>query len=135
MIFLKNKNSGITIMEVVVAALILTMVVAGSLNSFLASSISCKTTDYTFIVINLIKNRIERLKGLDYNSLEQTAEVDTRLDKNGIPDVNGDFFRTTEVNTSYGTDLTEVTVSVNFLLRGEKRAQPIIIKTLFVNPE
>lgn len=127
-------KSGVTLAEVIVASVLLTMIVGSFLSILLMSSTSVKTTDYIYTATDLAKSRIERLKGLDYNSLPNAEETDSRLDKSGNPDPTGDFYRATEVNADYGTDLTEVKVEVYYVLRG-KPSQPIVMKTLFVNPE
>lgn len=134
-LLLKNRKKGMTLMEVVVASAILSVIVAGFLSVFLMSTTFCKSTNYVYIATNLAKSRTERLKGVDYHSLAQAEELDTRLNKDGVSDINGDFYRTTAINTGYGTDLTEVTVSVNFLVCGVRRPQPIVVKTVFANPE
>ena len=107
-----NNNSGVTIVETLVASALFILVSTSFLSVFLMSSTSCKSTDYMYTAINLAKARLERLKGLDYNSLPQAVESNTRLDKDGDPDAYGDFYRTTQVNNVYGTDLTEITVSI-----------------------
>lgn len=131
-----NNNSGITLAEVIVGSFIFTLIVGSFLSILLTSSASLKLTDYIYVSTNLAKSRIERLKGLDYNSLPNAEETDTRLDKNGNPDIDGDFYRTTEVTPIYNgvADMTEISVSVYYVLGEERSEQPIVVKTLFVKP-
>lgn len=130
-------KSGVTLVEIIMASVLLTMIVGSFLSILLMSSNSVKTTDYIYTATDLAKSRIERLKGLDYNSLPNSEEIDIRLDKSGNPDPNSDFYRTTEVNPNYNgiVDLTEVEVKVDYVLGGKKSPQAIVMKTLFVKPE
>lgn len=132
-----RHKSAVTLVEVCIATAILVMTVGSFLSIILMSVKSSKTSDYMYIAANMGKNRIERLKELDFQSLEEAEETDTRLDKYGNSNLTGDFFRTTHIAGNYegSVDLKEVTVTIDYIIMGERTDYPVIFKTVFVNPE
>jgi Tfp pilus assembly protein PilV len=120
--------------EVVVAAALATIVVGGIMGVITQTATLGQGVDYTYVASNLAKNRIERIREIrkdsGYSALAETAETDTVIDRNGSPDANGDFVRSTVVNTAYATNLTRVTVKVKYKKKGVLIPADIELTTL-----
>lgn len=132
--FFRRSITGISLTEVLVATALIAIAVGGIV-SVLAQSVGLgKSSDYTYVATSLAKNRIERIKQIKKDSgyafLYETAEPGTLLNRNGISDQNGDFKRTTIIDSAYAPDLTKVTVKVSYKVRNEFIDQPVEIVTL-----
>jgi len=72
--------------------------------------------------MNLAKGRIERLREVrrdkGYADLVNWQELDVVIDRNGVPDPDGNFKRTTEIDAAYAVNLTRVTVKVKYKREG-----------------
>ena len=126
-------KKGMSLTEVVMAMALITLCIGGIITVVVQSADMGHTADYTYVAIDLAKNRIERIRQIrnekGYDIIPQTAETDTIIDRNGIPDLNGDFKRTTTIEPT-STRLTKVTVGVTYKRRGLFNPVPVELVTL-----
>jgi len=136
-----RKKAGITLTEVLFAALILTLVLVGSLLVLTQTVDISKRVDYEYEAINIAKNRLEEARttvdtgGFDSLSTDLT-ETATELDTDD--DGTVDFKRKTQVSENYSGNprLTKVDVTVTYKYRGVwKQDASIVMKTIFVNTD
>jgi type II secretory pathway pseudopilin PulG len=117
---LKIKN-GMTLVEVMVSVFLIILLTGAVLALLVQNMRTGKGIDYNYIALNVAKSRIERIRELrrdqGFRYLYRASETKTRVDRNGTPDPEGDFTRTTKITTSFGgnPDLTQVQVTVSFL--------------------
>ncbi len=116
-----NKK-GMSLVEVIVALALLVLSIGSILGVLIQNMNTGRTIDYSYVATNLAKNRIERLREVrrdrGYADLANWGETDVAIDRDGVPDNEGDFQRTTIVDAAYGTNLTQVTVQVKYAPRG-----------------
>lgn len=131
----RNSRSGMSLVEVAIAVAVISIVVTGILGLYYQSVLVSKKMNQLFIATNLAKSRLERLRNIAFDSLPQTAESDTLLDKEGNSIPDGDFQRNTSVSTNYNgdPDLTQVTVTVDYKMKGAFTGNPVTLTTVFVN--
>ena len=131
----RKNQAGMSLVEVAVAVMVISIVLTGILGLYYQSVLVTKKMNQLFIATNLAKSRLERLRNIAYDSLPLTSETDTLLDKEGNTIVNGDFVRNTAVSTSYNgdADLTQVTVTVDYKMKGAFTGSPVTLTTVFVN--
>jgi hypothetical protein len=108
----RRLKHGMTLTEVVVATFLILLVLSSSYALIIKSSELSRSARRHYIAISLAKNRLERARNFLYNDLRLMAETNLTVNDNGNPDPEGRFRRTTEVNTAYATNLTEVIVTV-----------------------
>lgn len=130
-----NSGKGATLVEVLWAILMFTLGIEALLAVYVQSAQIGKKADSVYIAYNLAKNHIERLKELNYALLPSAAETSTVVNSDGDPDPGGLFIRTTTVTPNYNGSalLTQVTIQVNYALKGVTSANPTEITTVIVN--
>jgi len=115
-------KKGMSLVEVVAAIALAVLAMGGIISVTTQSASLGQAVDYTYVASNLAKNRIERIREIrrdkGYTALPEAAETDTVVDRSGIPDPNGDFVRTTTIDAAYATNLTKVTVKVQYKKKG-----------------
>jgi prepilin-type N-terminal cleavage/methylation domain-containing protein len=123
---------GFALLETMCAIAIFGIVLAGILDLCVSSMATGKRAEYAYTAYNLAKNRLETLRSMPYSTLASAAETDLLLDANGVADIDGDFIRSTSVTSSYGGDanLTQVTVSINYIYRGTQTTTPTQLSTI-----
>lgn len=122
-----TKRSGFTLVETLFSAAIIAMVLMGVLAIFVQTVEMSKKIKYEYLATNITKNRIERARtfvetsGFAMLTAADFDETDKLLDSDGDPDIDGDFKRSTEVNTNYGGEprLTRIGVTVIYRYKGE----------------
>ena len=112
----KDPKAGVTLVEVMVAILILGLCIGGlcqlAANARQLSDMS--RTHYT--AINIAKNRLERAKTVDYDELKFLVENDIVVDPSGRADSSGHYRVNTGV-TQASTNLMEIVVTVAIMNR------------------
>jgi type II secretory pathway pseudopilin PulG len=129
-----KKKSGLTIVEMVVAALIFMIFSAGFYATYIMSMRSQKMADNYYRAILIARNRVQLARAWDFYSLPGLAESNVIIDANGDPPSAGQgglYRRTTLVSTNSGsTNLTIITVQVNYPLpKGGLSTQPVEVAT------
>jgi len=109
----RRNQSGMTLLEVVVALTIFWMIVGGMAFLFVQTKdIADKARDH-YVAVNLAKNRLERAGAFDFTALGFLTETNVVVDVNGAPDTAGSYRRTTTVTAvPASTNLAEVVVKV-----------------------
>ncbi|MDD5680063.1 MAG: hypothetical protein PHI59_02350 [Candidatus Omnitrophica bacterium] len=131
-----KKNTGMTLVEVITSLMLITLVIGGFLGLLLENIKAGETIDYNYVAINIAKSRMDRIRELrrdkGFSYLSTATENDTTVDRNGLPDVNGDFTRTTAISTSFAgkPNLTKVTVTVKYKRLGDVSTTTITLTSL-----
>jgi Tfp pilus assembly protein PilV len=124
-----SHAEGFTIVEAVIAV----MVVAITAGAFIALSMSSlrelqMSTDY-YRSVSLARNRIERIRMMDFDTILNLSEEEHRVDGNGNADVEGAYRRQTEI-TALTANLADITVTISFPDRpGRVVATPVVVRT------
>ena len=129
------KKSGVTLVEVLAASAIFGLVIIGVMGIFTVSVQTSKKINYEYTATILSKNRIERLRNVNFGLLSTAAETDTRVNSSGTADPDGEYLRTTTVTTSYGgsANLVKVQVDVYYEYQGEKNQVPATMELLYTD--
>ncbi len=119
-----NKKNGTTLTETMMAVGFVAFCI-GSILAVIIQSVDLRqSTENISIAVDIARSRIERIREVreeqGYGTLSTLVESDTLVDNLGQDDPNGNFKRTTAVDTNYGTagyPLTKVTVTVQYKRR------------------
>lgn len=125
-----NNDSGFTLTEVMIASIIFLIASLG----FSFGLIAALKTQYMaadhYAAMSIARNRIQRARSLNYDSLGLLNESEFRVDEFGLQSSSGRYYRTTSV-ADYATNCVELTVGVNFTKPdGATNEVPISIKVL-----
>ena len=124
-----SRAEGFTITDAIIAV----MVVAITAGAFIALSMSSfrelqMSTDY-YRAVSLARNRIERIRLMDFDTILNLSEEEHRVDGNGNAAAEGAYLRETEV-TPVTANLVDVTVTVSFPDRpGRGGVTPVVVRT------
>jgi prepilin-type N-terminal cleavage/methylation domain-containing protein len=110
-----SGKSGFTLIEVVVSAVLLTMVMAGTYKIITATASLNRVVRNHYVAVNLAKNRLERARNFPYADLSLLTESKVVVDDNGVPTTSGRFRRTTAINTNYAPEVTQIMVTVDIM--------------------
>ncbi|MDD5439505.1 MAG: hypothetical protein PHS37_04900 [Candidatus Omnitrophica bacterium] len=132
--------SGITLVETVISAALLVVVVVGVVALCAQTMNIAHRMEDEYRTASIAKSRIEdgrsyiELNGFDALTNESYGETDTRLDSNGVPDINGGFYRSTTVTTNFNENqrLTKIEVSASYSILGKKSPHTISISSILV---
>jgi Tfp pilus assembly protein PilV len=124
-----SRAEGFTIVEAVIAVMIVTITAGAFIALSMASLRELQmSTDY-YRSVSLARNRIERIRIMDFDTILNLSEEEHRVDGNGNADAEGAYRRETEV-TPLTANLVEVTVTVSFPDRpGRVVATPVVVHT------
>ena len=110
-------NAGFTLAELLVASFVFLIVSAAFTAALLtALRTHLMAADY-YRAICIARNRVQRARTLDFDSIPLMAEVDFPVDKYGDSDPSGGFQRTTMVSNTT-VDRVAIGVSVRFPVNG-----------------
>ncbi len=129
---------GLTLVEVVVAAALVTLIVSTVVVIVAQSAVNSNRLDMIYTSSNLAKKHMDDLKAMSFRDLPDMApESNVRIDLYGEADANGDYMRTTEVDEDWGSNvyLTKVKVSVYKIVDGQASGHTVVIETLFSDVE
>lgn len=98
-------------MEVMVALLVLGTFISGACRLALTAKEWSDQARLHYQAINIGKNRLERLKVMEFDQIDLATEQEVRVNASGLPDSSGWFQRTTTVSL-VTNDLKEVHVKV-----------------------
>ena len=107
-----KQQQGMTLVEVVLALVVLSLVMAGSYLLVSRAAATSRAARDHYVAAVIAKDRLERARNFAYDDLHLLAEDDVVVDDTGLPDPEGNFRRTTIVNTNYASGLTKIEVIV-----------------------
>ncbi|MBN1558326.1 MAG: prepilin-type N-terminal cleavage/methylation domain-containing protein [Lentisphaerae bacterium] len=108
----RNGRAGLTLVEVMVSIMIFAICIGGICWMMVMSKqLSDRARDH-YLAANLAKNRIERGRTLEFDSLDQFEMDEVVVDAEGRPDGNG-FFRLTTTVSNVNATLKEIVVEVD----------------------
>jgi len=116
-----QRKKGFTLVEMMVASFVLAIFIAGSYALVSGSLWMNQTSRDHYVALNLASSRLERTRTLLYADYSKVAENQLVMNANGTPNANGQYRRTTTVNSNYGANLTEISVKVD--IRNRKSGQ------------
>ena len=111
-----SKRCGFTLIEVVIAIMILAMCLGGLCHLFVNGYQLSEMSRSHYIAINIAKNKIERAKTLGYTDLALLSATDGPVNSSGATDAEGFFYVTTLVQPA-GSNLMEIVVVVGIKSR------------------
>jgi len=129
-----KKKWGMTLVEVMVSIMLITLL-AGSILGIAIENIKLgETLECNYAAVNIAKSKMDRIRELRRDSgydVLSTAEESNTIVTVAINDqMEASFTRTTTINTAFGTNLTEVTVSVSYKRTGDVNATVVTLKSL-----
>jgi type II secretory pathway pseudopilin PulG len=140
-----HNTRGMTLVEVIVAAALVTVIILSLVATVLQSSVFAKRIDQNYTATYIAQRRIDLLKRLGFDQVSAAEETDVRVDVSGNMSSSGIYARTTEVDTNYGgnASLAKVKVTVQkmkinidgIIEEGVYLGQPVIMETLFSDIE
>jgi len=125
-----GARSGFSLTEVMIASMILLIASLG----FSFGLISAMKTQYMagdhYRSMTIARNRIQRARSLNFDSLPLLSENDLRVNEYGDQSTTGYYYRSTVI-ADYAANCVELTVSVKFTKPdGATSEQPVSIQTL-----
>jgi len=134
-------KKGLTLVEVIFSLAIVGLVLGSAIAVFVQTTRSSKTIDCTYSAVGLARMRIESARHLiDRSGFEELTQAKfgedkVRINSDGFPDREGDFYRTTTVVTDYDDNayLTSVEVSISYVFEGRLVENASSLKMVFVN--
>ncbi len=132
---MKKITQGFTVVEVLASVLLFAIGITSLLTVYTQAMSVSKRSDYAYVAYNLAKNHAERLRATSFASLSTASETDTRINRDGEPDENGQFLRSTSVTPNYTQDanLTRVDVRVYYEYKKVKSPQSMDMTTVIFN--
>lgn len=101
-----------TLVEVIFAVVVLSVVLTAAFPMIVMGSRLCRTARNQYIAVTLAQNQMERAGVFNYSELYLLAENAVQMDENGSPSSEGDFRRTTMIATNVFPNVTQVSVNV-----------------------
>jgi len=108
----EHQKEGMTLVEVVLAVVLLSLVMAGSYLLVSRAAATSRAARNHYVAAVIAKDRLERARNFEYDDLHLLAEDKVVVDDTGLPDPDGNFRRTTIVTTNYAPNLTKIKVIV-----------------------
>jgi len=107
-----RSKAGISMVEMVIAVSLFAMFSTGAFKLLMHHR---KVTDQArahYTAANIAKNRLERLRSIDFSHAFEFGETNIVVDKTGQPSLNDEFRRSTTISPVF-TNLLEVVVTVD----------------------
>ena len=117
-----RKRLGITIVEVLIAILLLGVAFGGSFALISQATAIMRRTRNHYVATTLCLARLERARDFDYNLLSFLGEAGTVVNQEGVPDADGFYRRHTDVYVDSPRD-SVTTVEVRVDIRDMKTLQ------------
>lgn len=113
-----DGKRAMTMVEVVIAMALTIVCIGGILAVLLQNTSLGQSVDSSYVAVNIAKSRIERIRqirrDMSYDDVIDAAETDTIVDRNGVANPSGDYSRTTIIDPTFASNLTQVTVRVKY---------------------
>ena len=124
-------HNGFTIIESLIAIAVLSITMATFILLSLSSFRQLELASDYFRANALARNRVERIKIMNFDTILGLNEAEHRVDGHGNPDPEGSYRRETIV-TPVTENCANVKVTVSFPDRpGHLQANPVVIETLY----
>lgn len=124
-------RAGFTIIEALIATAVLSITMATFILLSLSSLRQLELASDYFRANALARNRVERIKIMNFDTILGLNEAEHRVDGHGNPDPEGSYRRETIV-TPVTENCANVKVTVSFPDRpGHLQANPVVIETLY----
>jgi Tfp pilus assembly protein PilV len=126
-------RGGFTLTEVMVASTVLMLFIVGLMAAFMMGLRTLDMTTNHYRATAIARNRIQRARSFDYNSLTLLTENEARIDQHGNADVSGTFRRTTSIDTNTATapHTVRIEVGVRFPVRTTGTlSEPVVMENL-----
>ena len=127
------QRGGFTLVEIMVSSLVFCIALLALLSIYTQSTSSGLRAEYAYTAHNLARSHLETLRSVSFNDLAAATESSTAINAYGVVDSDGKFLRSTSVSTNYTGDsnLTQVTVSVNYTFRGAQSPSAMQVSSVF----
>ncbi len=129
----KRSCGGFTLTEVMVASTILMLFLGGFLASFIVGLRTLDMTTNHYRATAIARNRIQRARSFDYDSLTLLIENEVPIDRHGNADSSGTFRRSTDIftNTVTAPHTVRIQVGVRFPVRSKAGlSEPLVMENL-----
>jgi len=113
------------LVETIVTLMLLAMIMAGAIKLISVATRVTQAARHRYVAATLAKNRLERARNFQYGDLPLLAENAVVVDDNGVPNLNGWFSRSTQVDTNY------ITVAGGSSVTNTKVTTTVKIKNVF----
>ena len=127
-----SDNRGLTLFEVMLSVFIFIISISAVMSVYLSSMRMSKESTYAYTAFNLAKMHLEELRAMSFSDLAAANELDTVLDADGDPNIEGEYHRATAVQTPYNghSDLASITVTVQYTSRGKVNTTPVTLASV-----
>lgn len=126
----RRKISGHTLVEVMVASIVLLIVSGGIMTGIIAALKAQANASDHYRATCIAKNRIQHARTISFNSYDAVTESLVRVDQDGVICTTGEFMRSTSVSTA-AVDCMSVTVDVWYWIRPYVWSpEPVRIQTM-----
>ena len=132
---LLKSQSGLSLLENMMAVALFLIGLSAILSVQIQGMNAGKRAAAAYTAYNIAKNHIENLRAFSFSDVASATESNVYVDENGAPDPDGKYTRSTNVSTSYlgNANLTQVAVSVYYIIKGTASTQPTTLTTLLYN--
>jgi type II secretory pathway pseudopilin PulG len=129
-----NRQSGITIVEVLVAMLVFGIAIGGFASLALTMKQAGDGARDHYQAVHMAKNRLERARNVQFELLPMLSEDDVLVGSDGNPDPNG-FFRRSTIVSNVAPDLYEISCTIEIKNRLSLQFEPALqsVKTLITD--
>lgn len=133
-----KKKVGFTLVEVLVAGILLSIFIASALAILVQVTRSAKLVRQRTDATTLAWNRLERARNMQFVEIDDLAEGSpgTRVNEAGLPDANGDFMRQTIINLeTNGMEVKRIRIEVlpKSVQSSEFEGQPEIVESIIAD--
>ena len=105
-----TQRDGMTLVEAVVAVLVLSIGLAGACALVVQANKTATMARDHYVAVNIGKNRLERARTFEFDDLYLLEETNVVVDWNGDSDPDG-YYRRSTVVTNVSTNLIELIVT------------------------
>jgi hypothetical protein len=118
-----RRRAGVTIVEVMMALTVFALFTTGTCKLLISHRKVLDMSRDHYIAANLAKDRLELARTFEFNQIHELAESQILLDGSGIPSLNGNFRRTTQIS-SLSSNLYELAITVDIRNRASLEFAP-----------
>lgn len=131
----KRGTGGFTLTEVMIASAVLLLFLGGFLAAFIMGIRTLHMSTNHYRAVSIGRNRIQRARSFDYDSLVLLEENEVRIDHLGNLHAQGAFRRSTVIHTNTATApyTVRIQVGVRFPTRSRSRgglSEPVTMDNL-----